>query len=1312
MKRIAILICLSVWVGVSTNAGELSKDGKIDFFGLARYPEGGKLVEGVDLYEVQEGAGGPADRYTRRVVDWWPRKGVDVIEPTENMPLRTWTLREPGEYYLPRQFKAHLCGFRGFGNHIGRPFRGDGSPLEPAVVLRMPDGSKRCFVRGSFSEEDKQYIMDLYLKEMKRIKAGLDKTEYKTKPKTKKEYPGDAEIGEPGTLRLESDHFVFKSGSQQGGAKRWINPEHPDKARLFRQGSLTMAEYYWAYSEYIGHLMPYWDRHEKYRYEVVVGPTKKDGYDSVGGGCGGGYGACSCGEAGPWNGGLMHEWGHGSPLGNTYALGGGEIYADWHQALVDPGIAKSHNNVSRPWRCVVHGSYQTALFYTTMGQDPNWGYGWFDVLPKGVEEWSTLMTIARVGERRGLFENGIRGLGDMVGEYAARLAEFDTERQHVLRKSYFAVHRNWLQPLDREKGLYRVAREEAPEPFGANVFRLVPEKGAETIVVDFHGLHNPEVYSDWRACIVAVGKDGKARYSSLWNKGKMTMRRRKGDRRYWLTVAATPTAFVGSKDFYQGPHAIRYPYRVRLEGARPGTPRHMRPDADDYKCVYHKPRVIGDRVPGNWECPQAERYKQINGAPHPNGGGWVADTAKVAPTAYVGPHAMVLGQAKVLDHAVIEHYVVVTDHAVVAGHARVGGQAVIKDKARVDGYARTWHPLGEEDEASVVPGPVPRTGLWANYAMNQPENVMLEDWYRRTKNWTHFHVLNLDGYLVGRPEFLAEGDHRGFRFDGESQYAELSPRAADLGAITVALEVKWNGKGSQTLLDFGSGTDNCFRLITEGKDGGPALKARAQGRKVLELAASDPLPTGEWVRLRLEIDGEAAALWMDGEKVAEKASDFRPADAFKPGVAKRNVIAAARDGTEHFEGVFDEVVIYHKVHGEAFEDLREPMMDTPRRPRKGFVKWVRTQKTMSPYERKHRIEEAKNQALRDYRRRAVGACLRLYELRHRCPEWENALKAARQWKERSEKDRKKTKADIVDRLKEAQKTAYAPYKPEADALDSFVFQSFGGYYNGRYSGYLSAYYARKYSNPSLDVDLSRAWSLANKGSETNWMTGINQWDWRTKWEADGSVMDLPLTKQWLIKRVRGELVMESPVKGRKQRSMTKEALKAKIEEVEKELRRIEEEARAAVEQMPETAAAKKEMARLKKEIKAIEERSDPQALLKKAYAEAEQRSELIKKVREEVRFVGSEMYGRSGWWRMRRAKNGVMGKARQIHQWAVRQELKRQNPVFRQWGTLKRRLEQLEQEQRYRTELYFIRHTKRSVLQDQLKRLEDKLKSR
>jgi hypothetical protein len=50
---------------------------------------------------------------------------------------------------------------------------------------------------------------------------------------------------------------------------------------------------------------------------------------------------------------------------------------------------------------------------------------------------------------------------------------------------------------------------------------------------------------------------------------------------------------------------------------------------------------------------------------HPNGGGWVADTAHVADTAYVGPDAQVFGSAQV------------SGSARVYGRARVSGDTVM-----------------------------------------------------------------------------------------------------------------------------------------------------------------------------------------------------------------------------------------------------------------------------------------------------------------------------------------------------------------------------------------------------------------------------------------------------------------------------------------------------------------------------------------------------------------------------------------------------------------------------------------------------------
>jgi len=60
---------------------------------------------------------------------------------------------------------------------------------------------------------------------------------------------------------------------------------------------------------------------------------------------------------------------------------------------------------------------------------------------------------------------------------------------------------------------------------------------------------------------------------------------------------------------------------------------------------------------------------------HPNGGGWVADTATVADTAYVGRTAHVYGTARVYGYAQV------------CGNAQVFGNARVSDKARVYGNA-------------------------------------------------------------------------------------------------------------------------------------------------------------------------------------------------------------------------------------------------------------------------------------------------------------------------------------------------------------------------------------------------------------------------------------------------------------------------------------------------------------------------------------------------------------------------------------------------------------------------------------------------
>lgn len=68
---------------------------------------------------------------------------------------------------------------------------------------------------------------------------------------------------------------------------------------------------------------------------------------------------------------------------------------------------------------------------------------------------------------------------------------------------------------------------------------------------------------------------------------------------------------------------------------------------------------------------------------HPNGGGWVADTAYVDDTAYVGSNAQVFDNAAVYDNATIFDNARIFDRAKVSDDARVHGDVRVFGNARI-----------------------------------------------------------------------------------------------------------------------------------------------------------------------------------------------------------------------------------------------------------------------------------------------------------------------------------------------------------------------------------------------------------------------------------------------------------------------------------------------------------------------------------------------------------------------------------------------------------------------------------------------------
>jgi hypothetical protein len=939
----------------------------------------------------------PGEGYQLRVVKWWPKQGVDFIEEPKGKP-RTWTIRpesmaprEPGQqdYQAPekwwprslrgkKKFEAHLIGFRGLGA-INDPWGDDlEKPFAPAIVLRLPDGRKRCFIRGSFSDADELYVTKLYEKQMKVLRdntfeEGIDwvaSSSWRDRPLS------DNPLYTEGMTTISSKHFTASLGSEppdDGGRSRWLDWHDKEGAARRRKIIMRGWEDMWAYMEHGGQRMNYWDHSPektKYKYRIKVKGTKLDG-KTMGRGSLGGFGGCSVND-GSWLA-LYHEWGHGIPSGAAGSLGGGETLSDAGQLIGEPGrVSKSMFQMVKPWKNLFYGQYPGAYAWTVIGDDPNWGY----VFPyamatmMSMQEPTPMHAIARVGEKRGLFKDPIRETGDLFGQVGARFAELDNELQAGLRGYFCMPNRVPLIELDRETRHYRSDQKCAPEAFGVNIVRLVADKGAKELTVDFEGHYDPKTFSDWRACIVAVDREGKCRYSPLWNKGKMSLKTQPDDLRYWLTVTATPTALSPAKGLptrnhythvvYQGGFGYRYPYDVTLAGCRAGSP-HTTLFEDDVagqagmfagrrEQRYDGAGMLSAAIP----VTDPEQRKQLEaalaglddheaaqwhlrnskGKRHANGGGWVADSAEVAATAYVAPHAMVLDTAKVLDNAVVDDYVIAYGDVVFKDNARVFGKLAIK-KGVHSGNSRMYirnetrtsaQQISPEDDSDAPQrrlGPLTGSAAFqANYECFQPEAVLLEDHYNERTGNPEGGVYGVhqddriffDGHLIGNPGFTEDGAEEGaFTFNGKNQWAELPGEMADLEVITLDMRLKVDSDKAQTVWMFGNDEQNHLFLSAAGGQwvlAGRAGDAQAEcrGGKVTQ---------GEWTVVRAELDGQTMTLFQDGKNIAQTKTDFRASDAFVPGKIRLATMAAGIGGRSPMTGAVD----YFRALSEVVEDF-------------------------------------------------------------------------------------------------------------------------------------------------------------------------------------------------------------------------------------------------------------------------------------------------------------------------------------------------------------------------------------------------------
>jgi len=1077
MLRRNYLICLTLFAFATPGLAEHN------YYKHVRHPT--KPVPGVGRNKVVQEGGPQAVGYKRRVVQWWPRKGQDITDIPQGVPLREWT-RNVGQenaeakagftrawpYSLPEKFRAHLVAFRGYGTSTVNPDPRHNFVPIPIAVLRLEDGRQRGvhnapWIGTMVSEEDHEFIHKKWEEAFPKLYATTTRSEalrHKggapggfladfpmerwtgASPKfNAMELPKDSKYprwGRKGyVLGFDTPHFHIIAQPRIWGGPwttpgNWINPDNPERESNYRKNALENVENMWTYVEAAGGSMMYW-RSPGPNYKFIIHSHRNR--------AAGGSMHCGVSDVSPV--GLGHEFFHSMPAGGW----DGSFYETWCNAgqhTTIPGeIQMFPGNFCFNWRNVNRLYYQSSFWAFVLADNPNWGHGAPVSIASlaGSTEPTPYHTVARLGEKKGLWEHGVKGWGDWFGEYAARMVTVDAIEQYIIGSRYGMPELSAVYPVYGRGNTYRISNAEAPRFCGYNIIRLEPDEDAKAITLDFQGMEDPELHSDWRACIVAVDDQWRARYSPLWNRGEMRFELRTSDVHLWLTVSASPSAFpiAGSGPrhgwghmFLTGNHAPRYPWEVTMTGCRPGAPHRRQGDVGTFDDLYgisnygnkfldlpikrEMPipldekygKLAQEKLPAMRQRIQAaidatnEKIKagiyqekgwwvmrkmgilsdmasraeflqtQAKGSRHGNGGGFVAESARVAKSAYVGPNAMVLDGAQVKNNACIKGFAVVLGpQTIISGNAKVDGRCWVFGDVEVGGNARILEAAtvttirrtryGRQEGQAEISGNavikgdpnvwltgkgltvtggavvdytsdvVGGTGVCGQGRFCSPPGrhatslsggadagQLCANWQFNQPKATLLedsYVCN-NGILYGRPEFSDDGGHKCIRFNGKTQYAEAPPSVADFGELTIDILLKREGEGGR-LFDFGTGDDDCFYLeLAAG--GKPTLIARHQG-KTYEVAASEGIPADKWVRLRMAMDGVKASIYLDGKQVADKSFQFAPRSVFIADRPEGNFIGSSRAGDDFFTGQMDHFRIYRTVHDD-FEAVGDP----------------------------------------------------------------------------------------------------------------------------------------------------------------------------------------------------------------------------------------------------------------------------------------------------------------------------------------------------------------------------------------------------
>ncbi|MEY3838083.1 MAG: hypothetical protein RL304_1065, partial [Verrucomicrobiota bacterium] len=711
-----------------------------------------------------------------------------------------------------------------------------------------------------------------------------------------------------------SPHFAFYTGPDKAGSgKKAFAPGFLERQKVW-------FETVWTHLDELGAPLPMAGDRSPHKLNVFITGTglakHKEGFAF-----GGADVIMHPGALGDGSSVVIHEFTHSvqyyskgfrdSPLVGWFW----ECHANWSTQQFMPAYPPVLGHYAERAHYELNSSrhnYGSWPFLQVLAEDPRFGWSFpYDIWPAcrrnerdGALE-DPFQAIMRVGVERKVWKDGVEGFGDTIGELAARMVGWDFQNQYFHLKEIRGLESQAgrVSSLGAvlEKGAdgrWAPLYSQAPKQYGVNIVWLDPHVGAKSVEADFEGFRDPTEFADWRVTMVAVDPQGRCRYSPTVRSGRVSLEVRPQER-LALAIAATPTKYV-PQEFRPG-FAVkrRYPYAVALTGA----------ECDDF--------------------PMLRDFPKVAGAPHPNGGGFVARSAHVDTTAYVAKNAMVLDAAKVTgraqvhghavirqsarvgDDAVVSGYARVGDRAQLGGHAHVGGYAKLSGKARVGGNARLQE-FATLDGDGAVSGDVMIRGFGEVHLSPTTEiagtAMFAEDLEvhftgcksERFDRGLFYGYLNAD--LLRKPKEVA--DNRGlyahWKFDG-SHAPIVRDLVGDADGVLLPGADKWRGAmlappagirvdghvvdarnlavDAKVFLPAGSLRDQSWVLSADNTEEQFSVGLSKQGapcfflgnaREFVYLAAPAKMPTDRWVRLSLTLKDDVAALYLDGQKVGEK----------------------------------------------------------------------------------------------------------------------------------------------------------------------------------------------------------------------------------------------------------------------------------------------------------------------------------------------------------------------------------------------------------------------------------------------------------